>query len=104
MNICFLFPNIFQGNKGRHLRNIFSINNQNIDYLVVGTNKKESIKNIIKNDYFVKYNGIQFDNFKFLNNNTEETIKILNKYQIIIMCASPFISDFLIFLTLLQKK
>ena len=51
MNICFIFPQIHNHNNERHLRNIFNIENYNIDYLFTESHNKPSHQQKVLNLY-----------------------------------------------------
>ena len=74
----------------RHLRNIFKIDNLNIEYLFLDSNKKD-----ILNSEYIRNNNIDLEKIKILNNNIEENLLILNKFDIIIMCIFPTLKRYI---------
>jgi|SaaInlStandDraft_6_1057023.scaffolds.fasta_scaffold03401_8 hypothetical protein len=95
MNICFIFPQIHNHNNERHLRNIFNIENYNIDYLFTESHNKPSHQQKVLNNYYIKHNNIKHNNIKFLTDDLDNIIDTLNKYDIILMCVFPFISEYI---------
>ena len=93
MKICFLFPKIINHTNQRHLRNIFFIEELDIDYLFTYENIFN--KNKIFNNFYIKNNNIPHDNIKFLTDNLDKNIEILNYYDTIIICVYHFISEFI---------
>ena len=89
--IGFLFKEIrLSHNNFRHLRNIFKIDNLNIEYLFLDSNKKD-----ILNSEYIRNNNIDLEKIKILNNNIEKNLLILNKFDIIIMCIFPTLKRYI---------
>lgn len=89
--IGFLFKEIrLSHNNYRHLRNIFKIDNLNIEYLFLDSNKAD----ILKSEY-IKNNNINLEKIKILDNNIKKNLLILNDFDIIIICINPILNNYI---------